>query len=123
MQKGIIDRFRSLPMSRSAVLVGRTTSDLLNNVIVAGDHVAAGLLVGWRIHTSPSSRRLAGFLLLLLFAYAISWIMAFIGLSVPSVDRLMLLRSIRRRRPIPGSSFSTRRTACQSVRATTGFMR
>ena len=51
MQKGVIDRFRSLPMSRSAVLVGRTFSDLLNNVIVVIVMALTGLVVGWRIHT------------------------------------------------------------------------
>ena len=50
LQKGIIDRFRSLPMARSAVLVGRTTSDLFNNVVVMIVMSICGLLVGWRIH-------------------------------------------------------------------------
>src|SRR5262245_49604293 len=85
MQKGIIDRFRSLPMSRSAVLVGRTTSDLLNNVLVLIIMVICGLLVGWRTHTSPPAVA-AGFLLLLAFGYAMSWVMAVIGLSVRSVE-------------------------------------
>jgi ABC transporter DrrB family efflux protein len=85
MQKGIIDRFRSLPMSRSAVLIGRTTSDVLNNVLVITVMSLTGLLVGWRIRTSVLEA-LAGFLLLLLFAYAISWIMAYVGLLVPSVE-------------------------------------
>ncbi len=85
MQKGIIDRFRSLPMSRSAVLVGRTASDVLNNVIVIIVMSATGLAIGWRIRTSVLEA-LAGFLLLLLFAYAISWVMAWIGLLVPSPE-------------------------------------
>ena len=85
MQKGIIDRFRSLPMSRSAVLVGRTTSDVLNNVLVIVIMALTGLLVGWRIRTS-FGEALAGFLLLLLFAYAMSWIMAVVGLIVPSPE-------------------------------------
>ena len=85
MQKGIIDRFRSLPMSRSAVLVGRTTSDLLNNILVLIIMVICGLLVGWRTHTSPPEVA-AGFLLLLAFGYAMSWVMAVIGLSVRSVE-------------------------------------
>src|ERR1700709_773520 len=51
IQKGIIDRFRSLPMSRSAVLVGRTTSDVANNVLVIVIMSITGLLVGWRIRT------------------------------------------------------------------------
>lgn len=85
MQKGIIDRFRSLPMSRSAVLVGRTTSDVLNNVLVIVIMSVTGLLIGWRIRSSVPEAA-AGFLLLLLFAYAISWIMAWVGLLVRSPE-------------------------------------
>jgi ABC-2 type transport system permease protein len=85
MQKGIIDRFRSLPMSRSAVLVGRTTSDVLNNVLVVAIMSGTGLLVGWRIRSSVGEA-IVGFLLLLAFAYAFSWIMAFVGLIVPSPE-------------------------------------
>jgi ABC transporter DrrB family efflux protein len=85
MQKGIIDRFRSLPMSRSAVLVGRTTSDVLNNVIVVAVMSVTGLIVGWRIRSSVGEA-IAGFLLLLAFAYAISWIMAVVGLVVPTPE-------------------------------------
>ena len=85
IQKGIIDRFRSLPMSRSAVLVGRTTSDVLNNVLVVVIMSITGLIVGWRIRTSVGEA-LAGFVLLLLFAYAMSWIMALVGLIVPSPE-------------------------------------
>jgi ABC transporter DrrB family efflux protein len=81
MQKGIIDRFRSLPMSRSAVLVGRTTSDVLNNVLVIVIMSITGLAIGWRIHTSVGEA-IAGFLLILAFAYAMSWIMAVVGLAV-----------------------------------------
>ncbi|WP_309113698.1 ABC transporter permease [Saccharothrix sp.] len=85
IQKGVIDRFRSLPMARSAVLVGRTTSDLLNNVIVIIVMSLTGLLVGWRIHSS-FFEALAGFALLLLFAYALSWGMAIVGLMVRSPE-------------------------------------
>ncbi|WP_027343633.1 ABC transporter permease [Hamadaea tsunoensis] len=85
LQKGIVDRFRSLPMSRAAVLVGRTTSDLLNNVFVVIVMSLTGLLVGWRIHTGFGEAA-AGFLLLFAFGYAMSWISAVIGLSVKSVE-------------------------------------
>ena len=85
MQKGIIDRFRSLPMSKSAVLVGRTTSDVVYNVLSLVIMALTGLLVGWRIREGIGKAVLA-FLLLLLFAYAVSWIMAWVGLLVPSVD-------------------------------------
>jgi ABC-2 type transport system permease protein len=85
LQKGVIDRFRSLPMSRAAVLIGRTTSDLLNNLLVVVVMSVCGLLVGWRIHTDPL-RGLAGFVLLFGFGYAMSWVSATIGLSVKSVE-------------------------------------
>jgi ABC-2 type transport system permease protein len=85
IQKGIIDRFRSLPMSRSAVLVGRTTSDLLNNVLVLVIMSVTGLIVGWRIRGGFLDA-IAGYLLLLAFAYAISWVMALIGLVVPTPE-------------------------------------
>lgn len=85
MTKGIIDRFRSLPMARSAVLVGRTGSDILYNSISVLVMSITGLVVGWRIRTSVLEA-IGGFLLLLLFAYAISWIMAYVGLKVPSVE-------------------------------------
>ncbi len=81
MQKGIIDRFRSLPMARSAVLVGRTASDVVYNILSIVVMSGAGLLVGWRIRTSMLEA-LGGFVLLLLFAYAMSWIMAYVGLLV-----------------------------------------
>ncbi|MGA8116057.1 MAG: ABC transporter permease [Actinocatenispora sp.] len=85
IQRGIIDRFRSLPMARSAVLVGRTTSDLVNNVLVIVVMSITGLIVGWRIHSSFLEAA-AGFGLLLLFAYAFSWVMAVVGLSVRSPE-------------------------------------
>ena len=85
MQKGIIDRFRVLPMSRSAVVFGRTASDVIYNVLSLVIMSLAGLLVGWRINSS-FGEALLGFVLLLLFAYAISWVMAYVGLLVPSVE-------------------------------------
>jgi ABC-2 type transport system permease protein len=85
MTKGIIDRFRSLPMARSAVLVGRTASDIVYNSASIFVMSITGLIVGWRIRTSLLEA-IGGFLLLLLFAYAISWIMAYFGLRVASVE-------------------------------------
>ena len=85
MQKGIIDRFRSLPMSRSAVVFGRTASDVIYNVLSLAIMALAGLIIGWRIHNGIGNA-LLGFGLLLLFAYAISWIMAYVGLLVPSAE-------------------------------------
>ena len=85
MQKGIIDRFRSLPMSRSAVLVGRTASDVVYNVLTMVIMGGTGLIVGWRVRSSLSEAVL-GFALLLIFAYSFSWVMALVGLMVPSVE-------------------------------------
>lgn len=85
LQRGIIDRFRSLPTARSAVLIGRTTSDVVTNVVALVVMSATGLLVGWRIRSSPLEA-LGGFALLLLFAYAFSWVMAVVGVSVRSPE-------------------------------------
>lgn len=85
MQKGIISRFRSLPMSRSAVLLGRTASDVIYNVLSLLIMALTGLLVGWRLHNGLLKGAL-GFILLLGFAYAFSWVMAYVGLLVPSVE-------------------------------------
>ncbi len=85
MKKGIIDRFRSLPMSRSAVLIGRTVSDVANNLLVVIVMSLTGLVVGWRIRNSVADA-IIGFALLLLWAYAFSWIMAYVGLLAPSPE-------------------------------------
>ena len=81
MQAGLIERFRSLPMARSAVLAGRTLADLVRNVFVVGLMFVVGFAVGWRIHTNVFA--LAGaVLLVLLFGYALSWVFATVGLIV-----------------------------------------
>jgi ABC-2 type transport system permease protein len=85
MTKGIIDRFRSLPMARSAVLVGRTGGDVVYNSISILVMSLTGLVVGWQIRTSVPDA-VVGYALLLLFAYSISWIMAYVGLKVTSVE-------------------------------------
>src|SRR3989337_962839 len=85
MTKGIIDQFRTLPMSQSSVLFGRTGSDDVYNTTSIFVMTVTGLIVGWRIHTGPINA-IGGFLLLLLFAYAVSWIMAYVGLKVTSVE-------------------------------------
>ncbi|MET9773013.1 ABC transporter permease [Streptomyces sp. NPDC006367] len=85
MQKGIVDRFRSLPMARGAVLTGRTVADLVQTSITLLVLAAVALIVGWRTGSaSPTSAGeiLAGFVLLLLLGYAFTWIGALIGLSV-----------------------------------------
>ena len=81
LQKGVFDRFRTLPMAPSAVLTGQTFSDLIMNVTSIATMTLVGLLVGWRIHTSPLDA-LLGFLMLLLFAYAFSWVTATVALAL-----------------------------------------
>ena len=81
MHKGVIDRFRSLPMTRGAVLTGRTIADLVQTTLTMVVLVVVAVLVGWRIHNGVP-KAIAAFALLLLLGYAFSWIGALIGLSV-----------------------------------------
>ncbi|KAJ1683001.1 hypothetical protein LUZ63_021781 [Rhynchospora breviuscula] len=81
LQKGLIDRFRSLPMRSGAVLIGRTVADQVLNVISIVVMLLTGLAVGWRPHTSIGEFVL-GIVVLLAFAFAISWLMAPVGLLV-----------------------------------------
>jgi ABC transporter DrrB family efflux protein len=83
LRKGLIDRFRSLPMSRSAVLAGRTLADVATNIISLTIMIAVGLAVGFRFHSSPLEV-IAGIGLMLLFGYAFSWIFAYCGLVASS---------------------------------------
>ncbi|WP_130176651.1 ABC transporter permease [Cryobacterium sp. SO1] len=85
LKDGIIDRFRSLPMSSSAVLIGRTNGDLVLNTISMIIMMATGFLVGWRVNSSMGEF-FAGVGLLLLFSYAFSWVMALLGMSVRSPE-------------------------------------
>lgn len=85
LSKGLFDRFRSLPMSRSAVLAGRTFADLLFAGVTTAAMAVTGLIVGWRTD-STTLRIIAAFALLALFAYAFLWIGAVIGLSVRTVE-------------------------------------
>lgn len=85
MQKGFIDRLRSLPISQPAVLVGRTISDLLRNLITFAVMLAVSFAIGFRFE-GGWWRGLAATALLLCFSYAFSWIQALIGLSVKSVE-------------------------------------
>ncbi|MEU9931336.1 MULTISPECIES: ABC transporter permease [Streptomyces] len=81
MHKGLIDRFRSLPMARGAVLTGRTLADLVQTTLTLVVLAGVALIVGWRTHENLG-KVICGFLLLLLLGYAFSWIGALIGLSV-----------------------------------------
>ncbi len=85
LKDGIIDRFRTLPMNGAAVLVGRTNGDLVINGLSMVVMMLTGWLVGWRVNSS-FPEFLAGVGLLLLFAYAFSWVMAFLGMAVKSPE-------------------------------------
>jgi ABC transporter DrrB family efflux protein len=85
LHKGLIDRFRSLPMSRSAVLAGRTLADVVTNALSATILIVTGLLIGFSFHTGVAEA-IAGFGLLLLFGYAFSWVFAFLGMLVTSPE-------------------------------------
>jgi ABC-2 type transport system permease protein len=83
--KGLIERFRSLPMARSAVLAGRTLADLVRDVVVIILMVIVGFLVGFRVHTNAWAF-LAAMGVLLVFAFALAWVFATIGLAVGSAE-------------------------------------
>jgi ABC transporter DrrB family efflux protein len=85
VHKGLIDRFRSLPMARPAVLAGRTLSDVVTNLLSVVVLVVTGLLIGFSFHASVLDV-IAGFGVLLLFGYAFSWVFALVGLLVSSPE-------------------------------------
>src|SRR5438552_10890638 len=85
LHKGILDRFRSLPMARAAFLAGRTVSDVVYNAGILVVLMLSGLVVGWTVHTALANL-LAGVGLLLMFVFAMSWIGVWLGLGVPSVE-------------------------------------
>jgi ABC transporter DrrB family efflux protein len=79
VQSGLLERFLSLPMARSAVLVGRTLADLTRNVFVVALMTGVGFLVGFHVHTN-AAKLIAAMLLVLLLGYALSWVFATVGL-------------------------------------------
>ncbi len=85
LKKGLIDRFRSLPMSRAAVLAGRTLSDIATNSISIAVMLVVGTIAGFSFD-APLTHIAAGILLLLLFGYAFSWVFAFVGLTSSSPE-------------------------------------
>jgi ABC transporter DrrB family efflux protein len=85
VRKGLIDRFRSLPMSRAAVLGGRTLSDVVTNSLSLTILLMTGVIIGFTFHTSFLDAAL-GVGVLLLFGYAFSWVLAFVGLLVSSPE-------------------------------------
>jgi ABC transporter DrrB family efflux protein len=89
VKSGILDRFRSLPMARSAVLAGRTLADLVRTLFSLGIMVGLGLLVGFRFHAS-TGYVLAGIGLIVAFGYAFSWMYACIGLATKDPETAQL---------------------------------
>jgi ABC transporter DrrB family efflux protein len=85
MHKGIIDRFRALPMSPPAVLVGRTLADAVRQILVLAVLSVTGFIVGWRI-SNGLLPAIGAYALLLLFAYTVSWIGSWIGLHMPNPE-------------------------------------
>jgi ABC transporter DrrB family efflux protein len=81
LKAGVVDRFRSLPMARSAVLVGRTAADVVMNVMTLSVMVLVGVAVGFR-PSQPAYDLVLAFVLVLAFSYVFSWISAFVGLTV-----------------------------------------
>ncbi|HWA67178.1 MAG TPA: ABC transporter permease [Mycobacteriales bacterium] len=85
LHEGIVDRFRTLPMWRSAVLVGRSIADVMTAALCAVIVALTGLAVGWRAHASVLSV-IGGFLVALLFAYSLSWVAACVGINSSSPE-------------------------------------
>jgi ABC-2 type transport system permease protein len=85
METGLIDRFRSLPMSRAAVLTARTIADLLTQAIGAGVVALVGLAIGWRIN-GTAGQAIEAFALALLFGYAFTWVGVCIGMVLRSPE-------------------------------------
>ena len=90
LRKGLVDRFRSLPMSRAAVLAGRTLADVCTNTISITMMLIVGVIVGFGFGTQLPEI-VAGLLLLLLFGHAFSWVFAFIGLTSSSPEAAQAL--------------------------------
>ena len=85
LHKGLIDRFRSLPMARAAVLGGRTLADVVTNLLSAVVLIVTGLIIGFTFDTTVPEF-FGGLVLLLLFGYAFSWVFALLGLLVSSPE-------------------------------------
>ena len=85
METGLIDRFRSLPMSRAAVLTARTIADLLTQVIGGIVIALVGLAIGWRIHNGAGDA-IEAFALALLFGYAFTWVGVCLGMVLRSPE-------------------------------------
>jgi ABC transporter DrrB family efflux protein len=85
LERGVVDRFRSMPMTRSAVLIGRTVADLVRNVLIIGLMIAVGYLIGFRFHAGLL-QALASVAVVSAFGFALSWIFAFVALAVRGAE-------------------------------------
>jgi len=85
LTRGVVDRFRSMPMARSAVLAGRTVADLVRNIVIIGLMIAVGYLVGFRFHGGVAGA-VACIAVVAAFGFALSWIFAFVALTVRGAE-------------------------------------
>jgi ABC transporter DrrB family efflux protein len=85
LTRGVVDRFRSMPMARSAVLAGRTVADLVRNILIIGLMIAVGYLVGFRFHGGVAGA-VACIAVVAAFGFALSWIFAFVALTVRGAE-------------------------------------
>jgi ABC transporter DrrB family efflux protein len=85
LQRGVVDRFRSMPMARSAVLAGRTAADLVRNILIIALMIAVGYLVGFRFHGGLAAAA-ACIAVVVAFGFALSWIFAFVALTVRGAE-------------------------------------
>jgi ABC transporter DrrB family efflux protein len=85
--RGMLDRFRSLPMARSSVLTGRTLADLVRNAAILGLQLGVGIVLGFRWHHGTAGL-LAALSIALAFGYACSWVMAYLGLVIRHVEAI-----------------------------------
>jgi ABC transporter DrrB family efflux protein len=85
LERGVVDRFRSMPMTRSAVLIGRTVADLVRNVLIIGLMIVVGYLIGFRFHAGLL-QALASVAIVSAFGFALSWIFAFVALTVRGAE-------------------------------------
>ena len=85
LERGVVDRFRSMPMARSAVLLGRTLADLVRNVLIIGLMIAVGYLIGFRFHGGVA-QALGSVVAVSAFGFALSWIFAYVALTVRGAE-------------------------------------
>ncbi len=85
LERGVVDRFRSMPMARSAVLLGRTVADLVRNILIIGLMIVVGYVIGFRFHAGLPGA-LASVAVVSAFGFALSWIFAFVALVVGGAE-------------------------------------